>query len=296
MKMKLRIFLSIAIVLICRVAIDAGNAYSDDEGQLFRISTFYGDYYQYHPNRYGADSRILVIVHGSLDKGKPAADLAEKFIKRWIDAAEKENLILIAPAFDRRNYQSYGGYRGLFGRDIGADEFVNLIVDQYHTLFSKGEVTFYLYGHSAGGQFAIRYCVRHPERVEKAVISAPGRYAFPDSTAPWPYGMGPLNRKIKYKNPSESKFVDIQPDPSGWEMAARTPITILVGSNDLEEQPPRPGHRGRTRIDLARNWANDMNRLAEENGEIGNVKVKIVDGAGHSSKRLTPYCINEFFR
>jgi pimeloyl-ACP methyl ester carboxylesterase len=80
-----------------------------------------------------------------------------------------------------------GGYRALAGKEIGADELVDGIVGQYRAQLG-GEERFYLYGHSAGGQFAGRYAVRHPDHLKALVLSAPGRYAFPDPQAPWPYG------------------------------------------------------------------------------------------------------------
>ena len=183
----------------------------------------YGSYYQYVPAGLDENTQILVVVHGSLERGKPATYLAEKFIRRWTDFAEEKNLIVISPAFDRKNYQAYGGYRGLFGRDVGADEFVNDVVKIYTRAIGNRNETFYLYGHSAGGQFVIRYVVRHPDKILKAVASAPGRYAFPDPGAPWPYGMGRFKRTISFSNPSKSVKVDIQPDAKGWLEAAALP-------------------------------------------------------------------------
>ena len=224
----------------------------------------HGDYYQYIPASLSEASQVLVVVHGSLEQGKPATYLAEKFIRRWVDFAEEKNLILVSPAFDRKNYQAYGGYRGLFGRNVGADEFVDAVVKDYNRALGDIKRRFYLYGHSAGGQFVIRYVVRHPERIQEAVASAPGRYAFPSPTAPWPHGMGRMERDIKYSNPSKTVKVDFKPDAKGWLEAAALPITVVVGSQDLEEQPRRPGHRGKTRVDLARNWTFDMQQLARE--------------------------------
>ena len=68
----------------------------------------------------------------------------------------------------------------MFGRLVGADEFVNEILTDYKNQFSDFDGRIYLYGHSAGGQFVSRYIVRHPAKVIAAVISAAGTYAFPD--------------------------------------------------------------------------------------------------------------------
>src|ERR1700690_3860926 len=53
---------------------------------------------------------------------------------------------------------------------------------------------FSLHGHSAGAQFAARYLVTHPSRLEAVVLSAPGAYPFPDPALPWPNGMAAVVR------------------------------------------------------------------------------------------------------
>ena len=261
-----------------------------DVGRIVRQQDSYGDYWQYVPSNLTSDPKMLVIAHGTIRDNESAISLARTFINRWPDFAEEYGFILIAPAFDRRNYQAYGGYRGLFGRSIGADEFVNRIVDRFAEYFPSQDGQFYLYGHSAGAQFGIRYCVRHPDRIVTAVLSAPGRFAYPDPSAAWPYGAGRLRRTIEYKNPAHQQAVDIQPDIETWVRASELPITIVVGSNDLEPQPDRPAHRGSTRVDLAFSWTEDMNRLASSRNRKANILVDVVQGVGHDSARLTSVC------
>lgn len=265
-----------------------------ERGEIITKELSYGNYLQYIPTTLASPPGILVIVHGSLDEGQPALELASVFIQRWVSVAEEQGIMLIAPAFDQENFGGHdgpgGGYRGLFGREIGADEFVNLIVDSYRPRFKGLDGRFYLYGHSAGGQFTNRYLVRHPYRIVAAVISAAGRYAFPDPDAPWPYGMGSLQTTMQWPGSDEVQIINIHPDPSGWLMAARLPVTTVVGELDTEPQPPRPGQKGTTRVEIALNWVNDMNTFAESNGRRGTVEIIIVPGIGHSSLGLTPTC------
>ena len=106
--------------------------------------------------------------------------------------------------------------------------------------------------------------------------------------------MGRMEREINYTNPSKTVKVDFKPDANGWLEAAALPITVVVGTQDQEEQPQRPGHRGKTRIDLARNWTFDMQQLAGENGIHSRVTMMLVEDIGHNSSRLTPYCMQAF--
>jgi len=283
------------LVPLAHTSVTAAPSIARQQGSVIQKATAYGAYWQYIPRALHHTSRVLVIAHGSMGEGESALTLAERFIRRWTDVAEKHRVILIAPAFDRKNYQAAGGYRGLFGREVGADTFVNDMVRRYRSVGCNRDGRIYLYGHSAGGQFAVRYCVRHPKRIIRAVLSAPGRYAFPDASAPWPYGMGPLRRTISYSDPDERRRIDIRPNRRDWTRAAQKPITIVVGSDDVEEQPPRPGHVGRTRKELAHHWARMMNALARRAGKVGRVKVEEVPGVGHNSARLTPSCAKALF-
>lgn len=180
----------LAAALVCGWAATArGQIAVAERGQIVRKQISVGTFFQYVPR--ASPRGILVVAHGTTQAGDDVPALAEKFLTRWTKFAEAQKLIILAPAFGD-DFGSIdggqpgvppGGYRGLFGKEIGADEFVERIVEPYGKLVPGASGRFYLYGHSAGGQFANRYCVRHPERVQGAVLSAPGRFAFPDATA-----------------------------------------------------------------------------------------------------------------
>ena len=236
---------------------------------------------------------VLVIAHGSTEEEKSEQDLrklAETFLRRWVRFADEHGLIAVAPIFDH-NFGSWvsepgivlGGYRGLAGKEIGADEFVDQIVDRYRAQIGGGE-RFYLYGHSAGGQFAGRYAVRHPDRLKALILSAPGRYAFPDPQAPWPYGQ----KEVTVRDGPAGAARVIRPDRDGWRKAAALPITVVVGTADTEPQPPRAAHVGTTRVEYARAWVDAMTRIAPEGKS--RIRLITVPRIGHSSAGLTPTC------
>jgi dienelactone hydrolase len=244
----------------------------------------YGKYCQYVPAR-KKPTEVLVVVHGSIGP-EGALPLAQTFIKRWISDAEQYGLIVVAPAFDAENYHTHNAsYRWLWGKEIGADDFVNSIVDSYKKVLPYFDGKIYLYGHSAGGQFVNRYVVKHPYRIHRAVVSAAGRYAFPDTQTPWPSGSGRL------KN---SDF-DIQPESRGWVEAAQLPITIVVGGLDQDTQPERPGQEAESRIERGQDWVKAMNQLAIEKQKESNIKFRLIKGIGHNSDKLTPACSRELF-
>ena len=255
-----------------------------------------GDHYIYFPSF--IPKNILVVAHGMYGENESAKEVAKRFIERWMSYADEHGLIVIAPVFDDERFgalsQGYGGYRGLFGKHVSADKFVNNLVNQYTQNTSEKSEKFYLYGHSAGGQFTNRYVVTHPQKIIKAVVSAAGRFSYPDKKVTWPYGAGNLTKTIYWDNGYTSQNVEITKTLSNYALAA-SKVTIVVGSADIESQPSRPGHVGTTRIEFAQSWARSMNNTANAYNMPATIEVRVIDGIGHNSRRLTPYCAAALF-
>jgi len=242
---------------------------------LETIKTEYGHYVRYVPDRFRRPIRPLVVVHGSIGKEETALDLARKFAERWIPVAERHGVVLIAPAFDKSRF---GGYRHLKGKTMGADDFVFRILADLAEDIGRVDQKIYLYGHSAGGQYAHRFLVTHPTRVRAAAISAPGNYAYPDDMIGWPYGR---------KN---------SPNPNGFIEASLLPATVVIGSKDVI--PKNMGglfQKGKNRVERAHHWVDGMRELAKANRKKPKIALDIVDGVGHNSRRLTPRCAELLF-
>ena len=267
-----------------------------EPGQLARVEDVFGTFYAYVPTTVPEKPEILVLVHGTLPKDETAEWNAQYYATNWIDFAEKHGYILIAPAFNQEDFSSrrgdhaMSGYRGLFGREIGADEWVLRLVKAHQGAFGSANEPFYLYGHSAGGQFTGRFLVTHPESVKRAVITAAATYPQPNIEVAWPFGMGELHADIEWDTDTV-KHVDIVPDKQTWLAATQIPLTVIVGLNDTAELPPDliPGQKGRNRYVIARNWIKDMATFAEANGLESRFKFEIIPGQGHSMSGLLPY-------
>lgn len=217
------------------------------KGEILQQDNEHGAYQLYVPDSYSSDSDVIVVVHGTPGATEDVTDRAEGYINRWTGFADTAGAVIIAPVFDQDNFASdggsgYGGYRGLYGREVGADEFLHQILEEVDAgLAPTSEERFYLYGFSAGGQFTNRYLVRHPHRLLGAVVGAAGRYAFPDKEVSWHYGMGAVRHQSKW-NDGEPLEVDVTPDPQGWVDATQLPVTVIVGEQDRDPQPCRPAH------------------------------------------------------
>ena len=265
-------------------------------GKVTEIEDVYGIFFVYVPKSISSKLDILVLVHGTPAKDESAEETASYYIANWLDFAEKHGTVLIAPSFNQENFSSrkgeienmMTGYRGLFGRKIGADEWVLRIVKAYQQAWGGTERKFSLYGHSAGGQFVGRFLVTHPGEVEKAVVTAAATYPQPNPGVEWPFGMGELHTQIEWDE-NTVRREDIIPSEQRWLEATQIPLTVIVGLNDTAEQPERPGQKGTTRITIGRNWAQDMNLFAQENGLECNYEFEVIPGKGHSMSGLVAY-------
>lgn len=99
----------------------------------------------------------------------------------------------------RRMRRHWPAASGASAQDIAASRAVLCLV---------GPAAPRLHGHSAGAQFAARYLVTHPERLEEVVLSAPSAYPFPDAALPWPDGMARVVRDQQSGSRDDGKAPD----------------------------------------------------------------------------------------
>ncbi len=265
-------------------------------GELTEVHDRYGAFYVYYPATEPKSPEVLVLVHGTPAKSDTAEFTAHYYAAGWQDFAEAQGWLLIVPAFNQTDFSSrygdhaMGGYRGLFGREIGADEWVLRLVHAYQAELGLPQAQFMLYGHSAGGQFTARFVVRHPQVLKQAVISSAATYPQPQAALAWPFGMGELHDHIEWDDGSRSR-VDIVPSAEQWLAATQVPLTVIVGLGDTADIRPDliPGQKGSNRYTIANNWVQDMAALAAAHGLESRITLQIIPGKGHSMSGLLPY-------
>jgi predicted esterase len=263
-------------------------------GQVTAAEDFYGNFYAYLPAEVSPKSPILVLVHGTPSPDQSAEQSAQDFIAAWQGFAAQHGWILIAPAFSQEDFSSrlgdhaLSGYRGLLGRQIMADAWVLRLVQAYQKEYNLSDRQFYLYGHSAGGQFTARFLVTHPDLVKRAVITAAATYPQPDPQITWPFGMGALDADIVWDEQTTT-HVRIAPDKQKWLAATQVPLTVIVGLNDTGELPAYPGQKGRNRFVTGRRWVQDMQEFARDNGLESRIRFEMIPGKGHTMVGLLPF-------
>lgn len=179
----------------------------------------------------------------------------------FVQAADDLGFVLIIPEWEDYNFGNdfqpnfnAGGYRALLGRDIRADWWIDRIVDRYANV-GLGDGRMHLFGHSAGGQFAIRYALQRPERMLNVIVESSGSMPRPTidenpndgiepTPSPWRGGFGNIWLPAANGWPALVFF----PNEAGaaWA-AANRPISIVAGS--LE---------GASHTDVVMDWMDDV--------------------------------------
>lgn len=167
------------------------------------------DYFVYRPGSSAPGSPLFVAVH---DISRDAREQAVAFS----DICERYGATLIAPHFAAGrypNYQRLGKSRQALDRGKRADEALDAILQEYSTLTGIPVERIYLFGYGAGGRFALRYAMAHPERVAGAVVAFAESYTFPNPDKRFPQGIAPGPKRL-----------DLHFDPDKF---LRVPITVL---------------------------------------------------------------------
>ncbi len=207
------------------------------------------DYFVYRATSSRRGGPLVVAVH---DIARNAREQAEAFA----GVCERYGATLVAPHFavDRYpNYPRLGRSRHAADRGKFADEALVSILDDVGRLTGMPVDRIYLFGVGAGGRFALRYAMAHPERVRGVVIASADPFTFPDRDKRYPRGIGPGTRR---------RNLTFRP-----EDFLRVPMTVLEGVHGDDSSGPKPAVRavragGATPRDRARSWVAAMHAAA----------------------------------
>jgi dienelactone hydrolase len=231
----------------------------------------------YKPSRYNGSTPILFVMHGMQRN-------AETYRDQWIKYAEEYGVFLFAPEFSNKYYPGADYAQGnLFdskSRPIPENRsnfaLIEHLFDYVTSRADNQSSSYYLYGHSAGGQFVHRMLLfKSDARIRRAVAANPGFYTLPSYYEEFPYGL------------SKSGLT-----AESLKTAFGKELIILLGDQDtLEHQKNLNKSVGAMRQGRHR-FARGMNffKVAqEESGKRGTTlawKLQTVAGAGHSNSKM----------
>lgn len=224
-------------------------------------------FHLYVPRSLPSDAPILVAVHGiSLN--------SREYARAFAPLAEERGVIVVAPRFELpafRDYQRLG--RSHLGER--ADLALDRLVDQVRRRTGTCGERIHLFGQSGGAQFAQRYAFAHPQRVASVVVASAGWYAFPDRKRSYPYGIRPNPRLpgVRFR----------------LDRLLPVPMLVVVGDGDirrngdaLRRSPRLDRQQGRTRLERAVRFVDEMKAAARELGVEPAQELHILAGSNHS--------------
>lgn len=178
----------------------------------------------YRPARHRPEDAVVFVQHGMLRNGDDYRDF-------WIEAAERHNLLIVAPTFGNEHFPKAEGYNnglvvGEDGMIAASENWLYAVPTRVLAALRRAGVTtrdkVRLFGHSAGGQFVHRLLATQSETpYEVAFAANSGWYTLPTLERPFPEGLGGLGL-------GEAEL-------ARW---LAWPMTILAGDQDIATSDP----------------------------------------------------------
>ncbi|NOU96188.1 hypothetical protein GC093_23600 [Paenibacillus sp. LMG 31456] len=204
-------------------------------------------YYLYVPSNGGIGKKLFVSIHG-------ISRNADEHANHFASFAEKYDVVMVVPLFSKERFADYNTL-GLTGQGERPDLALEKIISEVEQLTGAHTDSIFLFGYSAGGQFAHRYAMAYPERIVRLVVAAAGWYTFPETTVLYPRGI---------QLPAEISGVTITLDDF-----LHIPVCVLVGELDTElggslrQSPEVNEQQGTNRLERGRRWLTVIQQAAQ---------------------------------
>ncbi|QCK15618.1 hypothetical protein [Mangrovivirga cuniculi] len=250
------------------------HAYKESKRKSIRVWT-------YKPEGWEDQDKIVFVMHGG---GRNADD----YLDAWTEIAEENNLLVVAPEFENKFYKyttndyQEGNLFTFFGTSNPKSEWAYTVVENiFDYIKSTNNITnerYYMFGHSAGGQFVHRMVILMPEaRIETAVAANAGFYSFPDESIEYPYGL--KNTGISLENDLQKSY--------------KKKLIVLLG--ELDNDPALGTFRttelamkqGGHRLERGSNFFKMNQELSNQYSWTFNWKIDTVSNVGHDYRKMS---------
>ncbi|WP_155924134.1 hypothetical protein [Mesorhizobium sp. L2C066B000] len=236
--------------------------------------------YSYHPKSC-ANPSFLFVFHGLSRTADSYRDYAQPL-------ADRRCLIVYAPLFDLDRFPNWKYQRaGIVNNGVIQPRaqwtvwYVNGLVSWARARESLPAAPYYLFGHSAGGQFMSRDAAFGLPAGKRLVVANPSTYVLPSLAEAAPYGLGCLSSGCIYSADQASQQL---------KAYLALPLTIYLGEDDVGDEnladSSAATRQGATRLERGQ-FAFDLGQsVAIANGWPINWRLVILPGVGHSAKDL----------
>jgi pimeloyl-ACP methyl ester carboxylesterase len=225
-------------------------------------------FYIFAPGHIASGTPVFASVHGVSLNALSHAEL-------FLPYAKKHNAVLVVPLFKKERFIDYNCL-GLTGKGERADrQFIN-ILEQAGAETGADVSRIFLFGYSAGAQFAHRFALVYPERIKKLCLGAPGYFSMPGD-APFPLGLTGMGE-------AAGKQIDL-------DAFLRIPLCLCVGAEDtcrdtsLLQSDEVDALQGHTRRERCLNWFTRVVSLASDRGFSTEYLFKILANCPHSFEK-----------
>ncbi|GAA4273534.1 hypothetical protein U6A24_18815 [Aquimarina gracilis] len=307
-----QIFIALCLVIVTsctsittaqhkKISINGGSGMFSIKGGLGNeektIDVFY-----YKPKTYNQKTRILIVIPGSGRNGDSYRD-------SWIEEAERYNLLILSPRYQEKQYPYEAYHLGGIVTSLNTEANITFIEntnqvfldeenltidinkDQEKWIFNDFDRLFDLvisslkstqkqydiFGHSAGGQILHRFAIFHPtSKANKIIAANSGNYTLTDFETHFSFGL--KNTHVSPKDLRKSFALN---------------LTIFVGELDNENsnggillRSKTVDKQGLHRLARAKFFYKTAKAKAQELGYPFNWKLKVIEGVGHSQRKM----------
>ena len=186
----------------------------------------------------------------------------------------------------------------LYPRGTWAYNVIELLFDYIRHEISNTTDGYYLFGHSAGGQFVNRMVMAFPEaRIKRAVAANPSSWAWP-SLDGYVHMMDDDGNYLDNEDGTPKTNLcgwpysirDLYSKPSDLAGSLAKNLFVQIGSKDVEtsslDMSSYANATGSRRLYRARNFYKACNDFAKKNGLTCNFTYAEVNGANHSTPKM----------
>ena len=237
--------------------------------------------YTYRPAKCDAKCPMVFSIHG-------VSRTASNYRDNWELAADRYNLVIVAPEFSRQHWSEYNEYD--VRKEPDREKWAFSVIEHLFDEVGDGRKEYTIFGHSAGGQFVTRMAFYLPQNRASVMAAAnPGWYAMPE----W--------RKDKGADPFPYSLVETGIGEPEVRQALRRRVYLLLGEKDVDgehkdlRRTKEAMKQGANRLERGENYFKAVTAAAAALGEKLAWELREVPGVAHQAPPMSRYAADAIF-